>query len=140
MIYIAAPFFKPEELEFVITIEDAFARKGIMFYSPRSEGILINQSAEEKAKNKRRIYETNIDNIVKSDIVVAVIDGRDTGTIFEMGFACGMKIPIISISNKGYGINVMLAECVRAHVSNINELLYALSNPVYKGKDIKDVF
>lgn len=132
-IYIGAPFFTPKQLKLVQDIENVLKRNRILYYSPRSEGVLINLTEKERAKEKQRIYKTNIDNIDDCSMMIAVIDDRDIGTIWEMGYATSAGKPIISLSNQDYGLNVMLAESVQAHVKNLEEMLLAIYDPSYKG-------
>ena len=139
-IYLAGPFFKPHEVEAISKIEKELTDKEILFYSPRWEGVLITQSEEEKQANKKRIYDRNVEMISGASKVLAIIDDRDIGTIWEMGFATGLKIPVITISSQSYGLNVMLAESVQAHVLNINDAIEAILNNSFKGELLKGVF
>ncbi len=140
MIYIASPFFKESELNFVKLIEDNLEKYAIDYFSPRNEGVLQNLTEEEKQIQKSRIYQSNIDNIRLCDTMVAVIDGRDTGTIWEMGYASALKKDIISISNKSYGLNVMLAESVRIHLGDIQLLIQAIRTPGMRSPSSRGVF
>jgi len=140
MIYLAAPFFNEKQLAFVESIENVLISAKLDFYSPRSEGVLSSQTQEEKMKNKRAIYDKNIENLDKCDLMVAVIDGRDTGTIWEMGYAIGKGVTVISISNEGYGLNIMLAESVQAHTKSLGEMLYSITYPEYSGTEVVDIF
>lgn len=140
MIYIAAPFFDKKQLDTVVQIENILGENCISYYSPRSEGVLTSLVESERQKIKGDLYNSNIKHMYESTLAIAVIDGRDTGTIFEMGFMAALNIPIISVSNEGHGINVMLAESVRCHVSSMGDLLEAIENPNYKSDPISGIF
>tara|TARA_R110000803_G_scaffold85829_10_gene152238 strand:+ start:418 stop:840 length:423 start_codon:yes stop_codon:yes gene_type:complete len=140
MIYIASPFFNKEQVSFVEAIEKALNAASIAHYSPRSEGILLNQTEEEKQKNKRHIYKININMISACSKVLAVIDDRDIGTIWEMGYATGKEIPVITISNSSYGLNVMLAESVQAHTIRIEDAIKAIKNNRFRGELLEGVY
>ena len=140
MIYIAAPFFTKKQVAFVESIEQALATCGFEYYSPRSDGILLDQTEEERQKNKKRVYDANVDNICAADHMVAVIDDRDIGTIWEMGYAKAIGVPTITISNESYGLNVMLAESVQAHVLQLDDMIRALDDPSYKGELLTGVY
>jgi len=140
MIYIAGPFFNEKQVNFINQIEKALNKNRLEYFSPRSEGVLLSMSEEDKAKSKRDIYESNIGHIKDASLMVAVIDDRDVGTIWEMGYGTALGIPIISISNHSYGLNVMLAESVSAHVLSIEEMLVAIHDPDYKGQLIKGIY
>jgi nucleoside 2-deoxyribosyltransferase len=140
MIYIASPFFKPHEVDFVKEIEDALHAADMNFFSPRSEGVLMKMDEAGKTLNKAAIYLSNVTNIAKATHVVAVIDDRDVGTIWEMGYATAAGKNVISISNQSYGLNVMLAESVQAHVRNIPNMIEAILNPGYSGELLEGVY
>ena len=140
MIYIAAPFFTKKQVDFVESIEQALATCGEEYYSPRSDGVLMKQTEEERQANKKKIYDKNVAKICESDFMVAVIDDRDIGTIWEMGYAKAMNIPTVTISNESYGLNVMLAESVQAHVLHLDDMIRAIDDPSYKGELLTGVY
>lgn len=134
MIYIAAPFFKTEQVAMVEQIEKALSLNGYGFYSPRSDGILLDLPETERQSRKRIIYDTNIMKLLASDSMIAVIDDRDIGTIWEMGYGKAIGLHTVTISSKSYGLNVMLAESVQAHVLNTDDMIKALLDTDYKGE------
>ena len=69
----------------------------------------------------------NIDMVAQCDTMIAIIDDRDTGTVFEIGYASAMSKNIITYSSQGYGVNVMLAHAVFTHTQNLEELQQALN-------------
>lgn len=140
MIYIAAPFFKPHEVQFVQEIEDRLIAEEIEFFSPRTSGTLIEMSNEKKQQVKNEMFKINVSKIFNSSGVVAVIDDRDVGTIWEMGFAHACQKPTISISNQDYGLNVMLAESVQAHVRTLDDMVKAIRDRTFTGEIIRDVY
>ena len=128
-VYIASPFFTEEQLNFVKEIENALKEEGIHYFSPRNEGgVLKDMTPEERAERAKEIYESNIMGIEESDFVLAVIDGFDPGTIFEIGFAVAAggylgSTDVITLTNNKYGLNVMLSQCVLAHCYSISEAI-----------------
>ena len=136
LVYIAAPFFKPAQMELVRRIEDFLDECGIQFFSPRTSGTLIDMTEEERVVAKTAIYDLNIEKIIESDLMIAVIDDFDTGTVFEMGYASALDKRIISISDQGHGLNVMLAESVQAHVTDFTKLEKAIYVRSYSGVEI----
>ena len=134
-VYIAAPFFNEEQLDFVKRIEKKLLWNEIQYFSPRDGGDIQKMNKREVKKVKREIYEDNINNIAGCDKIVAVIDDRDTGTIFEMGYAVALGIPVISIANCDHGVNIMLAEAVQAHVRNLGDMIRAISDSDFKGEE-----
>lgn len=125
-IYLAAPFFTPQQLELVKNVEDALKIMRLEFYSPRTDGVLIDMSPEQKKASTRRIFNKNVLEMTQSNLMLAVIDGRDTGTVWEIGFAYASGIPVITYSDQGYGVNVMIKECVWAHAKGLARLAEVL--------------
>ena len=110
-VYLAAPFFNREQLDIVEQIEDVFdaaPRDLFELYSPRHDGVLMEMSPEERKANSRRIYDNNVNNVFDAQMMVAVIDGKDAGTVFEMGCAFAKHIPIVAYSNEKKAVNIML--------------------------------
>jgi nucleoside 2-deoxyribosyltransferase len=121
-IYLASPFFNPAQVAVVEAIEKVFEEKGIDFYSPRKEGVLINMTPDERRASTQRIFDKNVEEILRADKILAVVDGRDPGTTWEVGFGYAKRIPIITYTDQGFGLNVMIQKCVSAHVKGIDML------------------
>ena len=126
-VYIAAPFFSPEQLLKVQEIEKHLAKNEIDFYSPRSEGVLDEMEQEDKMNSRKRIYETNIKRMDECTHMVAWLDDRDTGTIFEVGYFTAQKKPVVQYYEDLSNVSVMLSEgafaicsLVRAIQSSLN--------------------
>lgn len=119
-IYIAAPFFSAKQVALVEEIEGLVAgKKNLSFFSPRSEGVIAGKTREERAKMAPLIFSSNCNHISDSQLVFAVIDDRDAGVIWEIGYACAKAIPIVTYTNENYGLNVMIREGTIAHVKGM---------------------
>ena len=148
-IYIAGPFFNEEQLSRIITIESMLDAHGIKYFSPRKfrisdrpdleSSILKDMDPGKQREVAKAIFDSNIDGIRGSDGIIAVIDDKDTGTSFELGYAAcfarrniGSRLPgiypyrIITINFTGKGLNVMLRECVDFHAQNESQLDFCL--------------
>jgi nucleoside 2-deoxyribosyltransferase len=129
-IYIAAPFFTPQQLATVMKIESMIDDvEKIDFYSPRMDGVLQDMTPELRAASYASVYQKNVDMIETCDAVLAVLDEKDTGTIWEMGYARGhhghrnMTFGIYSFtSSPQTKSNVMLAQSTDGHISGFAEL------------------
>jgi len=157
-IYLAAPFFTPEQLSFVTDIEKLIIDAGYDLFSPRLGGNALEMNEQIAAQKKwdndkrlrrtspkttgeprppkpsppsqelrRAVFNDNWMNIDDADLVVAVIDDRDVGTVWEMGYAFAKHVPIITTTRADYGMNLMLAECIIGHTKTLEELSAALS-------------
>lgn len=87
-IYLAAPFFKKEEREFVEKIADIFRSSGDEVYVPMEHKI---ENGENLPNNEwaRKVFEQDIKAIDECDTVIAVYSSlySDTGTAWECGYA-----------------------------------------------------
>lgn len=105
---------------------------GIELIDPFEHGPIIEGDREQKKLMSKAIFKTNIDLMDKCEIMIALIDDRDTGTIFEMGYFYGTNKPIITISGQDYDVNIMLSGAVLAHIprvlSNIKNLNQIVNN------------
>ena len=138
MIYIASPFFNEEQLQVVENIEYALASAGYEFFSPRKEAVTLKDlSPEERERLAKEVYESNIKGMNGSNIMIAVIDDFDPGTMFEIGyFAKDMELYnkyIVTLSTKGYGANVMISQCSDGHANSIDDAVKIISN-IQSGK------
>ncbi len=136
-VYIAAPFFNEEEVRVVEEIEFALNQYQIEYFSPRSEGVIKNMTPEERKERMRNIYDSNMDGIAECNLMIAVIDGRDVGTMFELGVQACLKRGrvderyIVTFSDKNFGLNVMLKFASDCHINGFEEfqdMLYNIGN------------
>lgn len=108
-VYLASPFFKPEQIERIEFIENLLEKYGYTVFSPRKEFVVKpNATSEDRKKG----FKGNCKAIDNCDFVIAVTDGKDMGTIWEAGYAYSSGIPILyfaeTLGNNDF--NLMLAE------------------------------
>ncbi len=121
-VYLAAPFFTPEQLDLVVRLEGVVqAIPELTLYSPRSDGVLTKMSQEERDRAAIAIFKKNCQEIERANLVFAVIDGRDIGVTWEMGYAYGKGILVVTYTDQDFGLNVMLKSCATAHVKGLGE-------------------
>ena len=158
-LYLAGPLFNEEDNKELDIVEKAATEAGLTFYSPRIEckcfdsqfaklkGIKPEDMTEEQLKLRNNlansIYNLNINSINDSRFVLANIRDNDRGTIWEMGYAVGKNIPVISYSFKKYGANMMISQSVIKHLENttmdnLSELIQVL-NDIKSNKDITTI-
>ena len=125
-VYIAAPFFNPEQLEVVQRIEALLKDHDIAYFSPRFDGTLRNMDAKERAKKMGAMFRSNVDHMDWCTHCIAVIDDYDTGTVWEMGYLYATHKSIITYSDNYHGINVMLNEAIDAHCVTYDTLVPGL--------------
>ena len=77
-IYLAGPFFSVAQLWLVGEFYKALKSEGIKVFSPLHDVGIGN--AEE-------VTDKDIEGLNQSDVVLAIVDGLDSGTLFECGYA-----------------------------------------------------
>lgn len=93
-VYLAGPFF---DLSQVWQVEQARANlvdMGLKVFSPYHD-IGLGSADDVVAKDLKAI--------VQSDIVFAIADGLDAGTIYEVGYARALGKPVVAYSERHYG-------------------------------------
>ena len=116
MIYIAGPFFNPDELYIIQEIEKILSDRDIMYFSPR-----LHDDPEHKPQTtewSRTIFEMDKDAIDASDIVLVVYHGNysDTGTAWECGYAYAKGKPVVVVQ-LGDSSNLMVHESAVANIT-----------------------
>lgn len=134
MIYIAAPFFNPDQLEAVKTVEQILTRFNLDFFSPRLHGVDVSTLTEAERKSSSRmrdIFVGNIDAMYLSKFMLACIDDKDQGTNFEIGWFHSnwflwtqkYKCPeIVTWSRAGAKTNLMIQQAVGGHCATLVNL------------------
>ena len=136
-VYIAAPFFNPIQLDLVKNIESILKENGIKFFSPRYMGTLKDMTPEEQANSHETIYNANINNMNECTHMVAIVQEKDTGTIFEMGYFAAQRKDIVMYTEQMGTVNVMLGQAavgVASYPLQVVQILLGDS----KGEDIED--
>lgn len=135
--YIAAPFFNPDQITRVELVKSILDSKGLTYFSPKDDSAVSNINNPEQRK---RVFALNHESISASRSVIAITDGKDTGTIWEAGFAFAKDIPVIYIAFTlgNAPFNLMLAESGVAACRTVEELKAAIDgNKIYYKGDIE---
>lgn len=107
-IYLAGPWFTPEAMATQVRIEELCAKLGRPVFSPRKECLLNPKSP---IVDQRRAFQLNVVGLKLCKLILANVEGLDTGTIWEMGAAYAFHRPVaIYSSNPDRKLNVMLAQ------------------------------
>lgn len=110
-IYLAAPFFNPQQLETISTVEGICDKLQIPYFSPRKECLC---PPDATLVQRQDTFFKNVNHIEIAPVILACIDDFDPGTIWEMGLAFRASKPIIAYTRvPSRGLNLMLAQsCV----------------------------
>lgn len=106
MIYIAGPFFNPEQTTLINNIRFIIEELDLEFFSPKDECMFV-----PGVTTPEQVLEVNVKALEKTKLLVCVTDGKDPGTMFEAGYCHAKGIPIIYIwlsGKPGQKFNLML--------------------------------
>jgi nucleoside deoxyribosyltransferase len=132
--YIAGPFFTPEQINIVEGVKQVLDTLGWSYYSPKDDNLFV----EGQGMSPKEVLNTNCDSIAQNNIVIAITDGKDVGTMWECGyaFAHGKTILYVWLSRKeGQKFNLMLAasgEVVHSYEDLATYLTTGVA-PTYEG-------
>lgn len=87
-VYFASPWFTPEQEEREERLKAKLRSLGFDVWSPKENAICDTVSDKE---TRAAIFKGNLDNITDADVVFAITDGKDMGTIWEAGYAYGFN-------------------------------------------------
>jgi nucleoside 2-deoxyribosyltransferase len=107
-IYLAGPLFTRAESAFNRELAEGLRAGGYRVFLPQQECAHLDEPS--------LIYETCLRGLKGSCLVLAVLDGpdADSGTSFEVGFACALGIPVVGLrtdwrgAGEHLGLNLML--------------------------------
>jgi len=131
MNYFAAGWFSKKQNELYNKLTKILKEYSeLEWFIPRDLGINLSTSSPKKRLlliNKVFALDTGMILLVaKTDgFMLAVIDDYDVGMVWECGFAFGIglgKLPIVTYTDKDYGLNVMLRQSAAAHIRGVDEL------------------
>ena len=107
--YLASPFFNDEQIKREESIKKTLRGYGFTVYAPREHGIVGSLASQEAVTST---FNSNVEAINNSRMVLAITDCKDMGTIWEAGYAYGNNIPIVyyaeTLGNNPF--NIMLSE------------------------------
>jgi Sugar kinases, ribokinase family len=123
-IYLAGPFFSNQEVQWVELVSDRLENAKFTVLSPSRENGIINR--ETRIDQRKNIFQSDIDLLNSSDLVVALLDHDDPGTCFEIGYAFGKGIPVLGLKTSQTELNNMIQfGCVQI-IENIEDLIRVL--------------
>ena len=122
-VYLAGPFFSNEQVARLKQVERSLAEnpQPLAVYSPRlyQEG----SSEPNTPERAREIFEKDMLELTRADVVVAVLDNHeriaDPGTAFEIGAAHVRNKPVIAFQEKTAAVNLMLPESEQAYLTDL---------------------
>jgi nucleoside 2-deoxyribosyltransferase len=118
-VYLASPFFNPDQIRRVELLENLFEENDIPYFSPMRH----QHFTEDNKFDAKAIFDSNVKEVRHADVVIAVVDEKDTGTAWEIGMAYALDKRVILVlcdTHTPNKTNIMLAECgVIVHFDNL---------------------
>jgi|TARA_Y100000034_G_scaffold95237_1_gene115558 nucleoside 2-deoxyribosyltransferase len=130
-IYLAGPFFNEKEVQKIKDVKKILEDAKYKVFSPMHECHLPPKAS---LKDRQKVFKQNIRAIKYSDKIVAITDGKDTGTMFEIGYSYAVGTPIVFLATelKGKKFNLMLAQAGIKVLQSLEELKEWVINPTYE--------
>ncbi|WP_417447820.1 PfkB family carbohydrate kinase [Idiomarina abyssalis] len=125
-VYIAGPFFNIAQLWLIEQAKRFFDSSGLDSFSPYHE--LGHGPASVVA-------EKDLDGLKSCNIVFACIDGCDSGTLFELGYATSLGLPIVAYGETVTEEQLKMLEGTGAYI--YEDFATALYNVTWQLKDHK---
>lgn len=108
-VYLAGPFFTLAQLWLVDQARSNLQHFGLRVFSPYHD---VGYGAAVD------VAEMDLDALRSADLVFAIADGLDAGTVYEVGYACARGIPVIVYCENETPENLKMMEgsgCVVSH-------------------------
>lgn len=119
-IYLAGGWFNAEQKSRIEKIEKILYSKNLLVYSPMQHQ--ENNYPTFSPEWRRSVFTTNHVQINNCDVILAVYDEEDSGTMWEIGFAYSIKKPIVVFREFPGYINLMIADSMHAYVEGYKQL------------------
>ena len=134
MIYLAAPLKTEAQRQHNMDVSWIIRRnyKGGMQPQPRiylpQHYMVLNPEAT--AEQRKEVYNENIKRIMESELLVALLDEKDDGVRYEMGYRACTKRPMVAVyCIPSAVVNVMLTQGCYAVCNGEDEFKAWLQNP-----------
>lgn len=100
-VYLAGPFFDIAQIWFIEEVRDRIAELGLRVFSPFHD-IGLGAASD--------VVQLDIEAIHDSDIVFAIADGIDAGTLYEIGYARAINKPVVVLAERESSESMKMAE------------------------------
>lgn len=119
-IYLAGPFFNEDQLIVAAIVEQLAEAANLDHFSPR---LRCCCPPDATIAQRKLSFDMNVEAITNADLVLARIDDFDPGTMWEIGYAYGVSVPVYAYTTvEGRGLNLMLAQSCKGFIKGLDEL------------------
>ena len=123
-VYLAGPFFNIAQRWLIFQAKKALEDLGVKVFSPFHDVGL--GTAEE-------VVEADIEGLQHCNVVLALVDGMDSGTIFEVGYARSRDIPVVVLSESENEEALKMLEGTKCDICN--DFVTSIYKTVWAGID-----
>ncbi|KRO18032.1 nucleoside 2-deoxyribosyltransferase [Lacticaseibacillus saniviri] len=126
-IYLAAPFFDPEQLDRLAQVRTALEQNPTVtaVFSPMHHTNAAGLT-ENTPEWQQLVFNEDVGGLEQADAVVAVLDYAhqltDPGTAFEIGYAYANKMPVVGVAVTDVAMNLMFQGAMRYFTRDIAAL------------------
>lgn len=145
-VYLAGGWFNPEQDRILTMVEDLlFNISYLEVYSPRRQ-TQFKSGSKPTRELCEQVFNNNIEAIKNSDFVIASTEGKDMGTLIEIGAAYVLKKPVIAVYFHNEPFNLMAEGTaiggVARNITQLELILGEISNIGLEGyiKEVADIY
>ncbi|MDO4027415.1 PfkB family carbohydrate kinase [Clavibacter michiganensis] len=115
LVYLAGPFFTPHERWLIDSSRDFLIQAGARVFSP----------VHEVGLGGPGVASSDLAGLDSADVVFAILDGWDPGTVFETGWASRQNIPVVAYLSNHNEINTTMLVGTGAEIhSDLTTAMY----------------
>lgn len=108
-IYLAGPFFHTSQQWMIDEARGALTEMGFKVFSPIHD---VGEGPPEEVAKK------DLEGLEKSAVVLALLDGLDAGTLFEIGYAVAKGIPVVVVAESVPEVALTMMLGTNCHVTD----------------------
>jgi len=124
-LYLAGPFFDRPSLDWVQRITAIIEAQGFTVFSPSRNAGVLNSSSTDSERSD--YFRRDVGQLEGSDGVIALLDGADAGTAWEIGYAFSLGKPIFGLLTESDGaVNNMIVQSCKEIARSERELVDCL--------------
>ena len=134
-VYIAGPLFNIHEKKYLEEIAEILESNGYDCFLPHRDQVVELEERRSvdhmSQETKDTIFQTDLDELEKADITVALITGQDidSGTCCEIGYTYAMKKPVLAIdADERRYRNLFVEGMLTITINDTHQLLDTIKN------------
>lgn len=133
-IYLASGWFTNNQKTKMELVLDALRAANFKVFVPCESEFNLRQNDKMDRTAAKQIFADDVNGIQNSDMMLAIYDECDSGTMMEIGFAYGIGKDVVVISSEDF-MNLMISVPVKGCYHSFKELTDVLKT----AKSTKDI-